>query len=260
MRWQMGEAERQCRRSARHGPAMIGIAERRYRHHHPDHRRPVLRLRSSVTWHPPGGDPSSQVAPGPGPAPSKADDEMRNFVSRGAGRYGGCLARPLPQAPMRSAGIPSWCSSPVPSIGGCAAPPGAAVGPQPLLSRRPQGHHLDLSFFRDLRDRFRAPGDFAGLRHRPRSGVITSSRCSVSPTACGRPASGGRAGRANALSVRLELRADCSAGVWAFSCRTRRGKSWAAGRRGRALNAASAIGDDRLQKRSRGRIARLHAR
>jgi predicted metalloprotease len=113
--------------------------------------------------------------------------------------------------------------------------------------------YIDLSFYRDLRDRLGAPGDFAQayviaheIGHHVQnllgiSGQIQAQRQRVSPT------------EANALSVRLELQADCLAGVWANQADRAR-KILEAGDIDEGLNAASAIGDDRLQKQSRGYI------
>ena len=61
------------------------------------------------------------------------------------------------------------------------------------------------------------------------------------------------AAEANALSVRLELQADCLAGIWAFNADRYRGLL-EAGDIEEALNAASAIGDDRIQRETTGRV------
>lgn len=112
--------------------------------------------------------------------------------------------------------------------------------------------YIDLGFYDELRSRFGAPGDFAqayvlaheighhvqhllGLTDRVRAGQEH------------RPAS------ANALSVRLELQADCLAGVWAHSTSERR--LLEEGDVEEALGAASAVGDDRIQKQAGGRVS-----
>jgi uncharacterized protein len=112
--------------------------------------------------------------------------------------------------------------------------------------------YLDLSFFRDLDSRFGAPGDFAQayvVAHEVGHHVQTLTGVSERVHAM-RQRSGERA--ANQLSVQQELQADCYAGVWGHY----------AGRQGlldpgdaeEGLRAAAAIGDDRLQKQSQGRV------
>ena len=113
--------------------------------------------------------------------------------------------------------------------------------------------YLDLSFFRELRDRFRAPGDFAQayvIAHEVGHHVQTLLGISRQTMAQRERAS--RA-EANALSVRQELQADCLAGVWAHHAQQTR-QILEPGDIDEALNAASAIGDDRLQRQTQGRV------
>ena len=112
--------------------------------------------------------------------------------------------------------------------------------------------YLDLSFFRDLQARFRAPGEFArayviahevGHHIQKLTGAfqkMEAARGRVSPT------------EYNRISVRMELQADCYAGVWAHHAGTaiQLNTSDIAA----ALNAATAIGDDRLQQQAQGRV------
>jgi predicted metalloprotease len=114
--------------------------------------------------------------------------------------------------------------------------------------------YIDLSFYRDMRDRFRAPGDFAQayviaheVGHHVQnllgiSGQVQRLRQTVSRT------------EGNALSVRLELQADCLAGVWAHEANRLR-SVLEQGDVEEGLNAASAIGDDRLQRQTQGRVS-----
>lgn len=107
--------------------------------------------------------------------------------------------------------------------------------------------YLDLGFFHDLRRRFGAPGDFAGayvIAHEIGHHVQTLLGIEARTRAEQRR----RPSEANALSVKLELQADCFAGVWARSTSER--KLLEAGDVEEALGAAAAIGDDRLQRRS----------
>jgi hypothetical protein len=112
--------------------------------------------------------------------------------------------------------------------------------------------YLDLGFFDDLASRFGAAGEFAQayvVAHE--IGHHVQNLLGVSDQV--RALQSRRPGEANALSVRLELQADCFAGVWAHSTKQRdlleRGDVEA------ALGAASAIGDDRLQKSAGARVS-----
>lgn len=127
---------------------------------------------------------------------------------------------------------------------------GASVGP--FYCGEDQNVYIDLAFYDDLRDQLGAPGDFAqayviahevghhvqNLRgtlqrvHRAQRGVNQRQR--------------------NELSVRLELQADYFAGVWAHY--VRKHGLLEVGDVEEALNAASSIGDDRLQRRSQGYV------
>jgi uncharacterized protein len=128
----------------------------------------------------------------------------------------------------------------------------AAVGPFYC----PGDHqvYLDLSFYQDLHERFGAPGDFAQayvVAHEIGHHVQTLLGISERNTAARQ-----RAGEAeaNALSVRQELQADCFAGIWAHNADQSR-QLLEAGDIEEGLNAASAIGDDRLQKQARGYVS-----
>ena len=112
--------------------------------------------------------------------------------------------------------------------------------------------YLDLSFFRELNDRFAAPGDFAQayvVAHEVGHHVQTLT--GVSDRVNGLRERAGR-GQANALSVRMELQADCYAGVWGHYA-ARRGLL-EPGDAEEGLRAAAAIGDDTLQRQTQGRV------
>jgi hypothetical protein len=113
--------------------------------------------------------------------------------------------------------------------------------------------YIDLGFYQDLRERFRAPGDFAQayviaheVGHHVQHLVGTSRRIERL-----------RAGRSeedqNALSVLLELQADCYAGVWAHHADRAR-QILEQGDVEEGLAAAAAIGDDRIQRETRGTV------
>ena len=127
----------------------------------------------------------------------------------------------------------------------------AAVGP--FYCPADQKVYLDLSFFQELRDRFRAPGEFAEayvVAHEV--GHHVQKLIGISDKVRALQERGGERD-ANALSVRLELQADCFAGVWANNAnRTRH--ILEQGDIEAGLNAAAAIGDDRLQRQSRGYV------
>jgi len=123
----------------------------------------------------------------------------------------------------------------------------AAMGP--FYCANDQKVYLDLSFFRELDQRFGAPGDFAQayvvaheVGHHVQTLVGLTERVDAARQRGGR--------QANALSVRVELQADCYAGVWGRYAAQR--NLLDPGDAEEGLRAAAAIGDDRLQQQSRG--------
>ncbi|MFG0381287.1 neutral zinc metallopeptidase [Pseudomonas sp. zbq_18] len=128
----------------------------------------------------------------------------------------------------------------------------AAVGPFYCPGDRQV--YLDLSFFREMETRFAAAGDFAQayvIAHEVGHHVQTLLGVSAKVNAARQ--SGQKLEGDNGLLVRQELQADCFAGVWANNAQQR--LNWLEpGDVEEALNAANAIGDDRLQKQSRGTV------
>lgn len=127
---------------------------------------------------------------------------------------------------------------------------GSSVGP--FYCPSDQKVYIDLAFYRELKTRFRAPGDFAQayviaheIGHHVQNLLGTMQNVN---RAQGRATKEG----ANDLSVRLELQADFLAGVWAHYAQTRGVVE--PGDIDEALGAASAIGDDRLQRESQGYV------
>ncbi len=122
----------------------------------------------------------------------------------------------------------------------------AAVGP--FYCPADQQVYLDMSFFREMETRFSAAGDFAQayvIAHEIGHHVQTLLGVSAKVDAARR--SGQRMEGSNGLLVRQELQADCFAGVWAYQAQKR--LNWLEpGDVEEALNAANAIGDDRLQQ------------
>jgi predicted metalloprotease len=112
--------------------------------------------------------------------------------------------------------------------------------------------YLDLGFFAALHERFGAPGDFAQayvIAHEIGHHVqnVTGTASEVRQMQSARPS------QANALSVRLELQADCYAGIWGNSTSQR--QILERGDVEEGLNAAAAIGDDRIQSQSGGGVS-----
>jgi predicted metalloprotease len=134
------------------------------------------------------------------------------------------------------------------NTGGCGSA-SSAVGP--FYCPGDQRVYLDLSFEREMGDRLGAKGDFAWayviaheMGHHVQQQVGTSEQVSQEQRA--------NRDQANELSVRLELQADCYAGVWAHG-------AFAAGQLDQgdieeALGAANAVGDDRLQRQAQGSV------
>jgi predicted metalloprotease len=112
--------------------------------------------------------------------------------------------------------------------------------------------YIDLGFYQELQQRFGAPGDFAQayvLAHEIGHHVqnVLGTEAEVSRARSSRP------DLANQLSVRLELQADCYAGIWAHSTAQR--DLLERGDVEEGLGAAAAVGDDRIQRMGGGRVA-----
>ena len=199
------------------------------------------------------GNPSVDTTHPPYSQQSGANDEMGDFVSRVLGstertwseifHRSGREYQP-PKLVLFSGAVQSAC--------GFAR---AASGPFYCPEDYPEDYkvYIDLDFYRELRDRFHAPGDFAqayviaheiGHHVQNQLGVMNRVREGQSRA---------RQEQANALSVRLELQADCLAGIWAYSANERRA-ILEEGDIEEGLNAAAQIGDDRIQRRTQGYV------
>ncbi len=113
--------------------------------------------------------------------------------------------------------------------------------------------YIDLSFYQDLRDRHNAPGDFAQayvIAHEV--GHHVQNLLGIADQVHRRRAQVDEA-TGNRLQVRMELQADCLSGVWAHHAERTRG-ILEPGDIEEALNAATAIGDDRLQRQAQGYV------
>ncbi|HZI51191.1 MAG TPA: neutral zinc metallopeptidase [Terriglobia bacterium] len=185
---------------------------------------------------------------------SPADDAAKDFVSAVVGytedtwseifREGGGTYR-APGLVLFTGAVESACGFGQAAMGPFYCPPDQKV-------------YLDLSFFQELRDKFQAPGDFAQayvIAHEV--GHHVQNLLGISQQVQNYQQSA-RQREANQASVRLELQADCLAGVWANRTeRTQRSQSrkfLEIGDIEEALGAASMIGDDKLQMESRGYV------
>jgi predicted metalloprotease len=124
----------------------------------------------------------------------------------------------------------------------------------PFYCPADQRVYLDMEFFREMSQRFKAAGDFAQayvIAHEV--GHHVQTLLGVSDRVQAARQRGQRMEGDNGLLVRQELQADCLAGVWAYNAQKR--LNWLEpGDIEEALNAANAIGDDRLQQQSQGRV------
>jgi len=127
----------------------------------------------------------------------------------------------------------------------------SAMGP--FYCARDNKVYIDLQFYRDLQTRFQAPGEFAQayviaheIGHHVQNLLGISDKVHSLQQGADKVT-------ANNLSVRLELQADCLAGIWAYHADRSR-NIVEAGDIEAALRAASSIGDDRIQKQSQGYI------
>lgn len=195
-----------------------------------------------------GGMPAIEQSAPPAHRPP-ADDSTARFVSkvlastedtwREAFRANGQQYRE-PKLVLFSGVTPTACGTGQSAMG-------------PFYCPGDQKVYIDLVFFRELKDRFKAPGEFAqayviahevGHHVQNLLGIadkVHQTQQRVSKT------------EANALSVRMELQADCLAGVWGKRTDTMK-NVLEPGDLEAALTAASAIGDDRLQQQAQGRI------
>lgn len=178
-----------------------------------------------------------QTQPGKQPA---TQDEMGSFARKALGSMEDTWRQVLPQQARRQYRDPKLVlfSGQVSSACGYAS---AATGP--FYCPGDQKLYLDFDFFTELEREFKAPGDFA------RAYVIAHEVGHHVQNLMGTMA---RAGNSNEGSVRLELQADCYAGVWANSAQKR--GQLEVGDLEEGLRAAAAVGDDAIQKRTQGYV------
>lgn len=189
------------------------------------------------------------VAPGTETSGPPVNDPMRDFISAVLGsteETWGTLFSAAGQAYREPALV----------IFSGATQSGCGVGQSamgPFYCPADQTVYIDLSFYDDLRSRFQAPGDFAQayvIAHEVGHHIqnLLGTMDEVHQLRGQQDAA-----TANAMSVRLELQADCFSGVWAHHAERARA-ILESGDVEEALGAASAIGDDRIQRQTQGTI------
>jgi len=198
-----------------------------------------------------GGEaPTAQTAPqGPAPAPP-ADDTQARFVSQvlkstetvwtDVFKQAGRTYQP-PRLVLFSDRWPTACGQGQ-----------AAMGP--FYCPNDQKVYIDLRFYNVLERKLGAPGQFAQayvVAHEV--GHHVQQQLGVMDKVDAARSRGGEA-QSNALSVRVELQADCLAGVWAKRSQQEQGWRLEPGDIETALNAAAQIGDDTLQRKSQGTV------
>jgi predicted metalloprotease len=206
-----------------------------------------------------GGDPQQvlkllqnnppQAAPQGAPAPNPAQDELKRFASvvlADTEDVWGDQFRKLGKVYRKPTLV--LFTGQVDSACGLAD---AAVGP--FYCPGDQKLYLDFSFFDELKNRFRAPGEFAQayviaheVGHHVQNLLGISERVDAQRRSLTKA-------EYNRLSVRLELQADFLAGFWAYHAQKTK-NILDPGDLEAALRAANAIGDDRLQKQARGYV------
>jgi uncharacterized protein len=130
----------------------------------------------------------------------------------------------------------------------------ASAASGPFYCPEDQKAYLDLSFFQEMKDRFNAPGEFAEayvIAHE--IGHHVQNELGILQRAAHAERARSDERRSNAISVRTELQADCFAGVWAYHA-DRTKHIIEQGDVEAALNSASAVGDDRLQRQAHAAV------
>jgi len=192
-----------------------------------------------------GAAPTSETGQSPPTEATPEEEQLKSFVSFVLDDAQNIWAQELPRygAQYRPAKLVLFRDA-IQSACGFAQ---SATGP--FYCPGDERVYIDLGFYQELKSRFGAPGDFAQayvLAHEIGHHVqkLLGTEAKVQESRSRRP------DLANELSVRLELQADCYAGVWAHEARD----SLEQGDIEEGLNAAAAVGDDRLQKMGTGRV------
>ncbi len=197
-----------------------------------------------------GGDPQAVTQPGPADSGTAAsNDPQVDFVRAILGEtedvwgaYFSNMGKTYvrPKLVLFSGQVSSACGL-------------ASTASGPFYCPGDQRVYIDLAFFRQLATEFAAPGDFARayvIAHEV--GHHVQNLLGITDTAAQAEERAGRVG-ANRVSVRIELQADCFAGVWAAQANDAR-KILEPGDLEQGLKAASSVGDDTLQRREQGTV------
>src|SRR5438477_8612291 len=195
-----------------------------------------------------GSGPSSPAMSQPNPARDQQEQPMVQFISFVLDDTQKTREQILPQQsgkPYRHAKLVLFRNY---TQSGCG---GAESATGPFYCPSDEKVYIDLGFYDELKQRFGAPGEFAQayvlaheIGHHVQKIMGIESRV--------RRMQGGDPRLQNALSVKMELQADCLAGVWAHSTEQR--NLLEQGDVQSALGAAAAVGDDRLQRMSTGHV------
>jgi hypothetical protein len=182
----------------------------------------------------PGGSPGDQLGRFASIMLADTEDTWRTLLPRIGQRYED------PRLVLFTGAVQSACGTTSSAVGPFYCPGDRKV-------------YLDLSFFDEMSQRLGAPGDFAQayvIAHEVGHHVQNLLGIAARVNRLQRQVS---EAEGNALSVRMELQADCLAGVWGHHAKRERNLI-EAGDFEEGLRAAAAIGDDRLQKMSRGHV------
>lgn len=173
----------------------------------------------------------------------QSNDDQRKFVASVLGSTEDVWRKVLPQQARKQYRDPKLVlfTNQVSSACGNAS---SATGP--FYCPGDEKLYLDFAFFDELKREFKAPGDFA------QAYVIAHEVGHHVQNILGTMQKVNNAGNSNNLSVRLELQADCYAGVWAFYAQKQ--GLVEAGDAEEAIRAAEAVGDDAIQKRAQGYV------
>ena len=194
-------------------------------------------------------DPGGYETGGPAPLPGGPQDEQSEFVSVVLADTEDTWSELFAAAGERY--VPPKLVLFTDLVRSACGTAQSAMGP--FYCPLDQKVYIDLGFYRDLQQRFRAPGDFAQayvIAHEVGHHIQTLLGISQQVQEQRQRMS---QAQGNALSVRLELQADCFAGVWAHHADRAR-QILEEGDVEEGLNAAAAIGDDRIQRRTQGTV------
>ncbi|HEY0428762.1 MAG TPA: neutral zinc metallopeptidase [Pyrinomonadaceae bacterium] len=190
-----------------------------------------------------GGDTTQVQQQQPQTNPQNTNDDQKRFVASVLGSTEDVWNKILPQQSRARYRNPTLVlfTDQVQSACGVA---GSSTGP--FYCGGDEKLYLDFAFFRELKTEFKADGDFA------QAYVIAHEVGHHVQKILGTMQKVNSAGNSNQLSVRLELQADCYAGVWAYYA-NKQGLV-EAGDAEEAIRAAQAVGDDTIQKRAQGYV------